>query len=93
MQGRGAQLTKSLAIAYAADKIRINAVAHGRAATPLTQALQDDPGRSTAVLARAPSGCRGKPADIAGTVAFLCSPAAPFNTGAAMPVDEGYLVT
>ena len=44
-KGGVAQLTKSLAIAYAADGIRVNAVAPGWIATPLTQALQDDPAR------------------------------------------------
>ena len=92
-KGGVAQLTKSLAIAYAADKIRVNAVAPGWVATKLTQALQDDPGRSAAILARTPLGRWGKPVDIAGTVVFLCSPAASFVTGAIMPVDGGYLVS
>jgi NAD(P)-dependent dehydrogenase (short-subunit alcohol dehydrogenase family) len=92
-KGGVAQLTKSLAIAYAADKIRVNAVVSGWIATPLTQALQDDPGRTAAILARTPLGRRGKPVDIAGTVVFLCTPAASFITGAVMPVDGGYLVT
>ena len=91
-KGGVAQLTKSLAIAYAADRIRVNAIAPGWVATPLTQALQDDPGRSAAILARTPLGRWGKPADVAGTVVFLCSPAAAFVTGAIMPVDGGYLV-
>ena len=47
-KGGVAQLTKSLAIAYAADGIRVNAVAPGWIATPLTQALQDDPARAGA---------------------------------------------
>ena len=92
-KGGVAQLTKSLAIAYAADKIRVNAVAPGWVQTKLTQALQDDPGRSAAILARTPLGRWGKPVDIAGTVVFLCSPAASFVTGAIMPVDGGYLVS
>jgi NAD(P)-dependent dehydrogenase (short-subunit alcohol dehydrogenase family) len=92
-KGGVAQLTKSLAIAYSADKIRVNAIAPGWVATPLTQALQDDPARSAAILARTPLGRWGKPADIAGIVVFLCTPAASFITGAVMPVDGGYLVT
>jgi len=49
-KGGVAQLTKSLAIAYADDGIRVNAVAPGWIATPLTQALQDDPLRAAPIL-------------------------------------------
>jgi len=90
-KGGLAQLTKSLAIAYARDRIRVNAVAPGWIATALTQALQDDQERSEAILARTPLGRWGKPGDVAGTVVFLCSPAAEFVTGAIIPVDGGYL--
>jgi len=85
------QLTKSLAIAYAADGVRVNAVAPGWVRTSLTKPLQDDPTRSGAILARTPLGRWAEPADIAGAVVFLCSPAACFITGAVLPVDGGYL--
>lgn len=91
-KGGVAQLTKSLAIAWAAQGVRVNAVAPGWIATPLTQALQDDPQRSAAVLARTPLARWGKPDDISGPVLFLCSPAAAFVTGVVLPVDGGYLV-
>ena len=92
-KGGVAQLTKSLAIAYAADGIRVNAVAPGWIATPLTQALQDDAARTAAILARTPMGRWGTPADVAGPVLFLASAAAQFVTGVVLPVDGGYLIT
>jgi NAD(P)-dependent dehydrogenase (short-subunit alcohol dehydrogenase family) len=91
-KGGVAQLTKSLASAYAVDGIRVNAIAPGWVATPLTQALQDDPARSAPILARTPLGRWGTPDDIAGPVLFLASEQARFITGVVLPVDGGYLI-
>ena len=92
-KGGVAQLTKSLAIAYADDGIRVNAVAPGWIATPLTQALQDDPQRAAPILARTPMKRWGTPADIAGPVMFLASAQAQFVTGVILPIDGGYLIS
>jgi NAD(P)-dependent dehydrogenase (short-subunit alcohol dehydrogenase family) len=92
-KGGVGQLTKSLAIAYAEDGIRVNAVAPGWIATPLTQALQHDAQRSGTILARTPLKRWGTPDDVAGPVLFLASEAARFVTGAILPVDGGYMVS
>ena len=92
-KGGVVQLTKSLAIAYAPDTIRVNAVAPGWIATPLTQALQGDLSRSQPIIDRTPMKRWGRPDDIPGAVAFLCSPAAAFITGTILPVDGGYLIS
>ncbi len=89
-KGGIAQLTRSLAVAWAADGIRVNAVAPGWIATPLTSALQNDTVRSDQLLARTPLRRWGLPGDIAGPVLFLCSEAASFMTGAIVTVDGGY---
>jgi NAD(P)-dependent dehydrogenase (short-subunit alcohol dehydrogenase family) len=92
-KGAISQLTKSLAIAYAADGIRVNAIAPGWIATPLTQALQDDGGRSKGILDRTPMARWGTPDEVAKVAVFLCSPAASFMTAAIVPVDGGYLAS
>jgi NAD(P)-dependent dehydrogenase (short-subunit alcohol dehydrogenase family) len=86
------QLTKSLAIAWAKDHIRVNALAPGWIETPLTQALRDNPQRSREILDRTPLGRWGRPEDLAGAAVFLCSPAAAFITGVTLPVDGGYSI-
>ena len=91
-KGGIAQLTKSLAIAYASDRIRVNALAPGWIATPLTSALREDDARSQAILARTPLGRWGRPEDIAGPALFLCSPAAGFITGTILNIDGGYSI-
>lgn len=88
-KGGVAQLTKSLAVAWAPE-IRVNAVAPGWIATELTRGLVEDESRSAAILARTPMARWGEPADIGGAVVFLCSDAARFVTGAILPVDGGY---
>ncbi|WP_075219531.1 SDR family NAD(P)-dependent oxidoreductase [Acuticoccus yangtzensis] len=85
------QLTKSLALAYAADGIRVNAIAPGWIATPLTKALREDPVRNEAIMGRTALKRWGEPSDLAGAVLFLASPMAAYITGTILPVDGGYL--
>lgn len=90
-KGGVAQLTKSLAIAYAEDGIRVNAIAPGWIETRLTSALQQDPQRYAAIRDRTALKRWGQPEDLVGAVLFLCSPAANYITGIVLPVDGGYL--
>jgi len=90
-KGGIAQLTKSLAIAFAPDGIRVNAVAPGWIETPLTEALRENGERNAAIIARTPLARWGKPEDIAGGVLYLASPLASFVTGTVLAIDGGYM--
>ena len=87
------QLTKSLAVAWAPEGIRVNAIAPGWVETEMTRGLVADKTRSAQILERTPQKRWGDPADIAGVVVFLCSEAARFITGAILPIDGGYAAT
>jgi NAD(P)-dependent dehydrogenase (short-subunit alcohol dehydrogenase family) len=87
-----AQLTKSLAIAWAADGIRVNAVAPGFIVTQQSARSRTDPAHVAAVNLRTPMGRWGQPEDIAGPVLFLASDAAGFMTGTCLAIDGGYSI-
>ena len=91
-KGGIAQLTKSLAIAWAPSGVRVNAIAPGWIETALTAPLYNDPARRAAIVARTPLGRWGQPNDVSGAAVFLASPAAAFITGAILPVDGGYSI-
>ncbi len=91
-KGGIAQLTKSLAIAWAKDGIRVNAIAPGWIRTPLTSDLQADSEREKTILGRTPMGRWGEAGDLAGPAMFLCTPLSGFMTGVVMPVDGGYSI-
>jgi NAD(P)-dependent dehydrogenase (short-subunit alcohol dehydrogenase family) len=85
-----AQLTKSLALAWAPAGVRVNAVAPGFIVTEQTARARADGAHVQRVLDRTPLGRWGQPTDLVGPVLFLASPAAAFMTGAVVPVDGGY---
>jgi 2-dehydro-3-deoxy-D-gluconate 5-dehydrogenase len=90
-KGALVQLTKSLAVAGAADNVQVNAVLPGWIDTELTRdARQQVSGLHDRVLARTPAGRWGLPEDLAGIAVFLASTASDFVTGAAIPVDGGF---
>jgi NAD(P)-dependent dehydrogenase (short-subunit alcohol dehydrogenase family) len=92
-KGAVAQLTKSLAIAYAPDGIRVNALAPGWIESAMTAVPRGNPARSAELVGRTPMGRWGRPEDLVGPALFLCSPLAGFVTGVVLPVDGGYLVS
>ncbi len=85
-----AQLTKSLALAWAEDGVRVNAIAPGFIVTEQTTRARADATHYQRVIDRTPAGRWGQPSDLVGPALFLASPAAGFVTGVVLPVDGGY---
>ncbi len=87
------QLTKSLATAWAKDKIQVNAILPGWIDTDLTKrARQEVAGLHDKVLDRTPAGRWGDPADFSGAAIFLASGASDFITGASLVIDGGFSI-
>jgi 2-deoxy-D-gluconate 3-dehydrogenase len=85
------QLTRSLACAWAADNIQVNAILPGWLNTDLTRGAREQiAGLHDTVLSRTPAGRWGEPDDMAGAAVFFSSAASDFVTGATLAVDGGY---
>lgn len=85
-------LTQQAAVEYARQGIRVNAVCPGYIETPMLQTARSlRPGLDAGVLAQKPIGRFGRPEEIAAAVIWLCSEAASFVTGVALPVDGGWV--
>lgn len=82
-----ASLTHNLAVKWAPRGIRVNAVVPGVIDTPMTELAQTVPEIIDAELARIPLGRLGTPAEIAGTIAFLCTEQSSYTSGALFIVD------
>ena len=89
-KGGVAQLTRDMAVHFARDRVRVNALCPGFVYTPLTKRLTDDPENLEFLVARHPMGRLGQPEEIAAAALFLASDEASFITGACLPVDGGY---
>jgi NAD(P)-dependent dehydrogenase (short-subunit alcohol dehydrogenase family) len=90
-KGGVVQLVKSLALAFAKENIRVNALAPGWIETAMTAVPRANAARNAELLGRMPLGRWGTPDDIAPAALFLCSPLAAYITGAVLPVDGGFL--
>jgi 2-deoxy-D-gluconate 3-dehydrogenase len=90
-KGAIAQLAKAFANEWAAHGVNVNAIAPGYVATDNTAALQGDPVREAALMARIPAGRWGLPDEIADPVVFLASDASRFVHGTVLAVDGGWL--
>jgi NAD(P)-dependent dehydrogenase (short-subunit alcohol dehydrogenase family) len=83
-------LTRSLAIAYAGDGIRVNAISPGWINTPISRRGREEPAFNDKVMARLPTKRWSEPEELAGTALFLASPASALINGVTIPVDGGY---
>ena len=90
-KGGVGQLTKALSNEWAGRGVTVNAIAPGYIATDNTQALQDNPDRSKAIVERIPAGRWGEPEDLMGAVVFLASAASDYVSGEILTVDGGWM--
>ena len=90
-KGGVVNLTRALALEWAADNIRVNAVAPTYVRTDLTTPIFSNPEVLKTVMGHTPLGRLPEPEDIAAAIVFLASDAARCITGITLPVDSGFL--
>ena len=83
-------LVNQLATEYAAEGVRVNAVAPGGVATGMTAPFLEQPEVSELIRQRTPLGRWGQPEEIAEAVLWLASPRASYVTGTVLRVDGGW---
>ena len=82
-------LMRNLAIELAPHRINVNNIAPGAIATPINQAVLDDPEAKEGALSEIPWGRFGRPEEVAAVAAFLASAEADYVTGSTYYVDGG----
>lgn len=90
-KGGVVMLTKALALAWAGEGIRVNAVVPGYIETAINAAGRAEPAHYQRIADRTAFGRWGQPEEVAGAVAFLCMPASAYATGSVVTVDGGFL--
>ncbi len=90
-KGAIVNLTRALALEWAAENVRVNAVAPTFVRTDLTVPIFSNPDLMKRVMHHTPLGRLPEPEEIAAAIVYLCSPAARSITGITLPVDSGFL--
>jgi NAD(P)-dependent dehydrogenase (short-subunit alcohol dehydrogenase family) len=85
------QLTKALACDLAPDGVRVNGIAPGVIATPMTEGTRANPEAMARFMGHTPLARVGQPEELVGPVLFLASHLSSYVTGVMLPVDGGYL--
>lgn len=85
------QMTRSMAVEWAAQNIQVNAICPGYIETELTKPLWANERSRSWILGRVPMNRPGKPADLVGMAVYLASPASDFTTGQTFYIDGGFM--